>query len=250
MRSPSSSNQDLHTLPIHALLPRYTWLTLISIWMMWAIFVLLLFMVFPGNKANAQSFKNNHPLPVIVIWRAAGCKGVAIGVTLVCSSITANAGKTVGYQFKPGTSYRQIRLKGPANCNARGNFDAPADDAVSIDASCNIVRYSFAEGDGTLNIRNLKTTPVTVYWKSDQCAGIQNGILRVCYAATIPAGGQSFYRFKDDDTAMSWTYSSAQCPVTATQKIYNSIHVTRRDSYVEVPQDGCDITNAPSAEVR
>jgi hypothetical protein len=72
---------------------------------------------FFATDASAITITNKHPEAITVIFRAAGCAGITSGVSLSCNSQVVQSGQQIGYSFKGGTSYQQIRLKGPGNCN-------------------------------------------------------------------------------------------------------------------------------------
>jgi hypothetical protein len=202
--------------------------------------------IFCSTDANAININNNHKDAITVIFRAAGCAGISNGYTLACNSQVVQPGKQIGYVFKGGTSYRQIKLLGPHPCGKTQNYDLTNDNDLTINSSCGLNEtlsgYNVSDGKVTLNNWKRGET-VKVYFTASGCSKIVDKFVSVCHSTTLTPAAMMIYRYPEGTSNRAWTFSSESCPSNTDQR-------TGLDGYLvyaykldyAVPEKGCDLS--------
>jgi hypothetical protein len=165
-----------------------------------------------GGDARTVNVLNTLERGATVFWRAAGCAGTLSGQTFVCHSESVVAGRSVGYQFKAGTSARKVGFmaSGCATQETSIAKDAAGADLHVITDGCQIKPESVALAESvqkrTKYVKNLRDKPIQVVFMASGCAGTHQGKTFVCAPMTVGPGTEVKHEFPlgTSDLGMDW----------------------------------------------
>jgi hypothetical protein len=148
--------------------------------------------------------KNQYKSARKFYWTAAGCAGIANGVTFVCKSEEVAANGEARYRFKGGTSQRHVQVKGidgkDKSCHYR--FDVNTTDSVNdmtVPFECDRIEQPKVAPPPpppppyviTLNIASDRDKPTTVVVGYEYCNNTFQELKHICKTVEVPAKGRT-----------------------------------------------------------
>ena len=171
-------------------------------------------------KSQEVTVRNQYQNARKFYWTAAGCAGVANGVTFVCKSEEVPANGEARYRFKGGTSQRHVEVKGidgkDKSCHHK--FDVNTSGGIrdlTVPFECAGVIPPKSPGQSSapiglvlnINVTSQREKAVTVIVGHKNCSRKFMSLNNVCDAIEVPAKGNgtlSYSIIESPPTGMSY----------------------------------------------
>lgn len=148
--------------------------------------------------------KNQYKNARKFYWTAAGCAGIANGVTFVCKSEEVAANSEARYRFKGGTSQRHVEVKGidgkEKSCHYKFDVNTTSSvDDMTVPFECAGIEPPKVAPPAppppplviTLNISSERDKPTTVVVGYEYCNGTYQSLQHICKTVEVPAKGST-----------------------------------------------------------